>query len=107
VISTPFIGHPGSISNETYLCIGPFSEESASQNALSYLSCKLTRFLILLHKASQNTTRKVYTFVPKQDWSRKWTDADLYEKYGITAKEIAFIEKVVRPLDVNGTTEDE
>jgi site-specific DNA-methyltransferase (adenine-specific) len=63
--------------------------------------------LILLHKPSQDTTRKVYTFVPKQDWSKKWTDEDLYAKYGITAKEIAFIEKVVRPLDVNASSDDE
>lgn len=27
--------------------------------------------------------------------------------YGITAKEIAFIEKVVRPLEVNGNSDDE
>jgi site-specific DNA-methyltransferase (adenine-specific) len=63
--------------------------------------------LILLHKPSQHVTRKVYTFVPKQDWSKKWTDADLYAKYGITAKEIAFIEKVVRPLDVSSDADDE
>jgi site-specific DNA-methyltransferase (adenine-specific) len=63
--------------------------------------------LILLHKPSQDTTRKVYTFVPTQDWSKKWTDEDLYAKYGITAKEIAFIEKVVRPLDVGSDSDDE
>jgi site-specific DNA-methyltransferase (adenine-specific) len=45
--------------------------------------------------------------VPTQDWSRKWTDADLYARYGITAKEIAFIEKVVRPLDVSSNSDDE
>jgi Eco57I restriction-modification methylase len=107
IISTPFLGEPESISSETYLCIGPFESKGQAESVLSYLSCRLSRLLILLHKPSQDTTRKVYTFVPTQDWSRKWTDADLYEKYGITAKEIAFIEKVVRPLDVNGTTEDE
>lgn len=98
VISTPFVGEPGSISTETYLCIGPFKSRTQAENALSYLSCRLTRLLILLHKPSQDTTRKVYTFVPTQDWSRKWTDADLYEKYGITKKEIAFIESIVRPM---------
>ncbi len=65
---------------------------------LSYLSCRLTRLLILLHKSSQHVTRKVYTFVPIQSWTQKWTDADLYDRYGLTADEIAFIEKIVRPL---------
>jgi len=57
--------------------------------------------LILLHKPSQDTTRKVYTFVPTQSWDRKWTDAELYAKYGISPSEIEFIEKVVRPMDLN------
>lgn len=101
VISTPFIGEPGTISSETYLCIGPFASEAEATSALSYLSCRLTRFLIQLHKASQNTTRKVYTFVPKQEWTRQWTDAELYAKYGLTNEEIAFIEKIVRPMDLS------
>ena len=63
IISTPFVGEPGSISSETYLCIGPFDSKSEAESALSYLSCRLTRLLILLHKPSQDTTRKVYTFV--------------------------------------------
>lgn len=100
ILSTPFIGEPGSICSETYLCIGPFDTKSQAENALSYLTCRLTRLLILLHKPSQDTTRKVYTFVPKQDWSRLWTDANLYAKYGITQTEIDFIEKVVRPMDL-------
>lgn len=99
IISTPFIGEPDSISSETYLCIGPFSSRNEAENVLSYLTCRLTRLLILLHKPSQDTTRKVYTFVPTQDWSVRWTDGDLYAKYDLTASEIAFIEKIVRPMD--------
>lgn len=102
IISTPFIGEPNSISSETYLCIGPFDTKSEAESALSYLSCRLTRLLILLHKPSQDTTRKVYAFVPTQQWTQRWTDSELYAKYGITDDEIAFIEKVVRPLDTNG-----
>ena len=55
IISTPFIGEPGSISSETYLCIGPFDSKSEAESALSYLSCRLTRLLILLHKPSLST----------------------------------------------------
>ena len=101
ILSTPFIGETGSICSETYLCIGPFDTQTEAESALSYLSCRLTRLLILLHKPSQDTTRKVYTFVPKQEWTKQWTDADLYAKYGISASEIEFIEKLVRPMDLN------
>ena len=101
ILSTPFLGEPGSICSETYLCIGPFDTQVEAESALSYLTCRLTRLLILLHKPSQDTTRKVYTFVPTQTWNRKWTDSDLYAKYGISQSEIEFIEKVVRPMDLS------
>lgn len=101
IVSTPFIGEPGSISSETYLCIGPFHSRSEAVGALSYLACRLTRFLILLHKASQHVTRRVYSFVPTQDWSKQWTDEALYEKYGLSETEIAFIEQVVRPMELS------
>ncbi|MBN2136316.1 MAG: Eco57I restriction-modification methylase domain-containing protein [Sedimentisphaerales bacterium] len=101
IISTPFVGEPGSISSETYLCIGPFDSKTEVESVLSYLFCRLTRFLILLHKPSQDTTRKVYTFVPIQKWTRRWTDKALYKRYGLTENEIAFIESIVRPMEVN------
>lgn len=99
IISTPFVGAPRSVSSETYLCIGPLDSKDQAESVLSYLSCRLTRFLILLHKPSHNTTRKVYTFVPNQQWDRVWTDGALYAKYGVTDDEIAFIEKLVRPME--------
>jgi len=87
--------------------IGPFDTKTEAESVVSYLSCRLTRLLILLHKPSQHTTRKVYTFVPTQDWSKQWTDSDLYAKYGLSSTEIAFIEKIVRPMEVTGAANDE
>ncbi len=101
IISTPFIGEPGSISSWTYMYIGPFDSRNQTESVLSYLSCRLTRLLILLHKPSQGTTRKVYSFVPSQEWTRRWTDEDLYAKYDLSASEIAFIEKFVRPMELD------
>jgi Eco57I restriction-modification methylase len=105
IISTPFIGETGSISSETYLCIGPFDTQAEAESALSYLSCRLTRLLILLHKPSQDVTRKVYSFVPIQSWTKNWTDKDLYAKYALSAPEIAFIEKIVRPMSADSAAE--
>ncbi len=101
IISTPFVGEPGAISSETYLCIGPFKSKRQAESALSYLSCRLTRLLILLHKPSQHVTRKVYSFVPTQEWTRQWTDEDLYAKYGLSKSEVTFIEKLVRPMQLD------
>jgi len=99
ILSTPFLGEPGSISSWTYNYVGPFDSKTEAESVLSYLSCRLTRLLILLHKPSQHTNRKVYTFVPTQQWTRRWTDKDLYAKYGLSNSEIEFIEKVIRPME--------
>jgi site-specific DNA-methyltransferase (adenine-specific) len=45
--------------------------------------------------------------VPTQEWTGQWTDEQLYEKYGLTPEEIAFVERVVRPMDLGGASEDE
>ena len=82
------------------MCIGPFDTQAEAESALSYLTCRLTRLLILLHKPSQDTTRKVYTFVPTQAWTKPWIDADLYAKYGLNDEEVEFIEKIVRPMEL-------
>ena len=53
----------------------------------------------MLKKNTQHATQKVYQFVPIQDFTQSWTDEKLYAKYGLTEAEIAFIEKLVRPMD--------
>lgn len=107
VLGRPFVGEPNSVCTETYLCIGPCKSENEAKNICSYIACKLTRFLIMLHKPSQNTTHKVYKFVPMQDFAEPWTDQKLYAKYGLTEKEIAFVESVVRPMDLNSNAPNE
>lgn len=101
VLGRPFVGEPGSVSTETYICIGPCKSENEARNMASYISCKLTRFLVMLHKPSQHATRKVYTFVPTQDFSKPWSDQELYAKYGLSEQEIAFVEWMIRPMDLN------
>lgn len=83
------------------LLIGPFPNESYAKNVQSYISTRLFRLLVLLNKPAQHATRRVYAFVPIQDFSRPWTDSDLYKKYGLTEDEIAFIEKMIRRMDLS------
>lgn len=107
VLGRPFVGEPGSVSTETYICIGPCKSENEAKNVASYISCKLTRFLVMLHKPSQHATRKVYTFVPMQNFSKPWSDEKLYAKYGLSDDEIKFVEWMIRPMDLSGDTQDE
>ncbi|OZB31649.1 MAG: restriction endonuclease [Ferrovum sp. 34-44-207] len=98
ILGKPFVGEPGSISSWTYMYIGPFSSKKETENVISYISTKLFRLLVLLHKPSQDATKNVYTFVPIQDFSEKWSDEKLYKKYGITQSEIEFINSMIRPM---------
>jgi len=107
ILGRPFIGEPGTVSTETYLAIGSFGSELECENAISYIKTRFFRILVLLKKPSQNATRKVYSFVPIQDFSKSWTDEELYAKYGITSEEIAFIESMIRPMDLSGGNDGE
>jgi len=73
---------------------------------MSYIATKFFRFLVLLKKNSQNAAKGVYQLVPQQDFSKQWSDEELYAKYSITDEEIAFIDSMIRPMDLNGGEED-
>ena len=99
ILSTPFYGAPYSVCNQTYLVIGPFSSKDECKNAISYIKTRFFRFMVLLKKNSQDAMREVYSFVPLQDFSKPWTDEELYKKYGLTDEEIQFIESMIRPME--------
>lgn len=101
VINTPFYGKPNSCCTETYLLIGTFENEEICSNVLQYMSSKFFRFLIFLIKNTQHGTQRVYQLVPMQDFTQSWTDEKLYQKYGLNEYEIAFIEKMIRPMELN------
>ena len=61
-------------------------------SVLSYLCCRLTRFLILLRQAIPARNAQGLHLRAHSDWTKRWTDGELYKKYGLTASEIAFIE---------------
>ena len=100
VIGKPILGAPGTVCTETYLAIGPFENITQAKNVKSYISTRFLRFLVLLRKSSQHVTRGVYDFVPTQDFSEEWTDKKLYKKYGLTKDEIAFIESMITPMEL-------
>jgi site-specific DNA-methyltransferase (adenine-specific) len=99
ILNRPILGEPNTCCTETYLLIGPFRNKEICQNALRYITTKFFRFMVLFIKNTQNATRRVYSFVPMQDFSEPWTDEKLYKKYGLTQDEIAFIESMIRPME--------
>lgn len=92
-------GLPGTICSGTYLMIGPFESENEMTNVLSYMKTKFFRSLVALNKISQNASYKVYESVPMQDFSKSWTDEELYNKYNLDQEEIDFIESMIKPME--------
>lgn len=101
VLSRIEVMPPGSVSTESYLVIGPFESEQEAASAAAYLRTRFTRFLVASILLTQNITRKSFAFVPTQDFTRVWSDDDLYKKYGLTQEDVAVIESQIKPLELS------
>lgn len=102
VLSLTGVIPPGSVVTETYVLLGDFDSEAEARNCLSYVTTSFFRFLIVLRASGQDISRAAYSFIPKQDFSKSWTDKELYEKYNLSDEEIEFIESMIRPMELDG-----
>lgn len=107
IIGKTVLGDPMTICTETFLAIGPFINENEANNVSKYTETKFFRFLVGTRKL-KNMTQDTYSFVPLQnfaetsdiDWNKAISviDQQLYAKYHLTDEEIAFIEKMIKPI---------
>ena len=72
------------------------------ENIITYIKTKFFRYLVSIKKKTQNGPRGVYQFVPIQDFSKPWTDEELYEKYGLEEEEISFINATIKAMGTGG-----
>ena len=88
---------------EAALCRGDLQQDplgfKADLEVLQFLKTCFVRALVAMVTATQHLSKANFRFVPLQDFSRPWTDADLYAKYGLTEEEIAFIESMIKPME--------
>ena len=107
IIGKTVLGDPETICTETFLAIGPFMTRDEARNVSIYAETKFFRFCVGARKL-KNMTQDTYSFVPLQDftpssdidWSKPVADIDrqLYAKYHLTDEEIAFIERMIKPM---------
>ncbi|MGR3807321.1 Eco57I restriction-modification methylase domain-containing protein [Pasteurella testudinis] len=95
----PIYAEKGSACTETYLVFGPFESKAVCENVMSYINTRFFHFMLTLKKNTQHATKRAYELVPIQDFSKPWTDQELYEKYQLTQTEINYIESMVRPME--------
>ena len=99
IISTLEIIEPNVVCAETYLMLAVFESKAEAENFLIYIKTRFVRCLIAMITSTQQLARANFRFVPLQDFTRPWTDADLYAKYKLTDEEIQFIESMIKPMD--------
>lgn len=102
VLGKPIYGEPRSVCSVTYLVIGYtgyFKSKEEAENAISYLKTRFFRYLVSIKKRTQDNPRDVFQFVPLQDFSKTWTDSELYKKYGLSKLDIEYIETMIKPME--------
>ena len=109
VFSTPMLGSPMLICTDTFLQVGQFDNSVEAENLLKYIKTKFFRAMVGVKKTAVFNYKDAFSFVPIQDFTPKsdidWSksieevDKQLYKKYSLSDKEIAFIEEKVRPME--------
>lgn len=90
---------PGEVCTHSYFIVGCYDKRDSAENTLSYLKTKFVRFLMQLCVSGFGLSKIVFPFVPIQDFTKPWTDEELYAKYGLTQEEIDFIESMIKPME--------
>jgi site-specific DNA-methyltransferase (adenine-specific) len=99
VLSRMELLKPNEICTQSYLTVCPTASENQAKNILHYLRTKFVRFLILQTLAGMNISIINFRFVPWLDFDIRWTDEMLYERYGLSDKEIEYIDSIIRDMD--------
>lgn len=99
ILSSLRVLSPTEVCTDSYLILGKYENKEFAENLSYYLKTKFARFLLLQAVTSINLSKDKFCFVPLQDFSKPWTDEELYAKYGLDEDEIGFIESMIRPME--------
>ena len=99
IFSTLEILEPETICTETYMLLSVFANKAECINMLQYLKTRFVRALVAMVTATQHMSKVNFRFLPLQDFSKPWTDEELYKKYNLTDEEIQFIESMIKPME--------
>ena len=108
ILGKAVIAEPDTSSIPTFMSIGCFDTKEEALNTEKYIKTKFVRALVGILKITQHITPATWAYVPLQDFTAAsdidWTksipeiDKQLYAKYGLDEKEIAFIESHVKEM---------
>ena len=95
----PIVTDNNCCCTSTYMVIGCFDKKEEAENLKTYITTSFFKYLLWLRKITQHATKKVYQFIPLQDFSKSRTDEELYKKYNLSQEEIDYIETTIKPMD--------
>lgn len=109
LVGEPLVGEPLVGHTQTFISFGAFDNREEAENLLKYIKTKFARTMLGTLKITQSNKKDTWRNVPLQnftnnsdiDWSQPIAQIDqqLYKKYGLSEKEIAFIEEKVREME--------
>lgn len=92
-----FIAEPGSLASGTYLTLCWFDTKIEALNFISYCKTRLFRFLVHLTISTFSRTAKNFMWVPDlKDYTKPWTDEELYKMFNLNQDEIQHIENTIK-----------
>lgn len=109
MISKPVLGYPSEGITQTFIGVGSFKTEMEARNLLKYIHTKFARVLLGILKVTQGNKAETWAHVPLQDFSIdsdidwsvsvKEIDQQLYKKYGLSQREVDFVEAHIKELE--------
>lgn len=105
-LSSPLVKGPGVGFTQSFKSFGSFATEQEAQRMLLYLRSKFCRLMLGILKVTQDNNTDAWRFVPlppdltSSDYPStvEALDAQLADKYDLTAEERAFIDRMIRPM---------
>lgn len=92
------IYEPNEVFTATYLLLNHFKTKEEAVDFASYIKTKFVRYLVSLTLSSMHITKDNFRFVPILDFSKIWTDTELYAYFELTEDEIKDIEENIREM---------
>lgn len=74
----------------------PTQDKTTAENLVSYLNSSLVKFIAKKYRSSSLNSYIFFKNVPQVDFTRSWTNEELYEHFNLTQEEILLIENTVK-----------
>jgi site-specific DNA-methyltransferase (adenine-specific) len=101
-ISYALIVPPNEIVTETYILFGTYDSEKEAKSAHAYLHTRFAQFMCSVLKVTQDISKRVFKWLPYLDFTRSYTDSDLYAMFDLSVDEIAYIEEFTKDFPIYG-----